>query len=196
MKRRHVLTALAAAGVSTFAGCSGGGGDEADPTATDTATETTTATPETATRTATETSNGEDTSTEEDTPTEGPAPTGTPTATPTETATVTPTGTESEGVTVRIEGFSYNPTRAEVPPGTTVTWVNEGGAPHDVTATTFVGKAADWDLSERLSGGGSTEYTFEEPGVYQYYCTIHGRRAVCGAVLVGDVSLSSSMPCE
>jgi plastocyanin len=194
MKRRHVLTALTAAGVSTFAGCSGGGGDGEDPTATDTATETTT--PETATRTATETSNDGDTSTGEDTPTEGPAPTGTPTATPTETATATPTQTESEGVTVSIEGFSYNPTRAEVSPGTTVTWVNEGGAPHDVTATKFAGKAADWDLSKRLSGGESTEYTFEEPGVYQYYCTIHGRRAVCGAVLVGDVSLSSSMPCE
>jgi plastocyanin len=194
MKRRQVLTALTAAGVSAFAGCSGGGGD-GDTTPTETATETTTRT-DTATETATRTATDEGTPTGDGTETEGPAPTETATATPTETATATPTPTESAGVTVRIEGFSYNPTRVEVSPGTTVTWTNEGGAPHDVTATTFDGSATDWDFSERLSGGASVEYTFEEPGVYQYYCTIHGRRAVCGAVLVGDVSSPPSMPCE
>lgn len=194
MNRRRILTALSAAGAAALAGCSGGGGDgdDGDGTVTDTATATETATP-TDTPTPTPTEAG---TTDDEPSTAGPDPTATATPTPTETATATPTPTESAGLTVRIEGFSYNPTRAEVAPGTTVTWVNEGGAPHDVTATTFDSSATDWDLSERLSGGASTEYTFEEPGIYQYYCTIHGKRAVCGAVLVGDVSLSSSMPCE
>jgi plastocyanin len=198
MKRRQVLASLAAAGTATFAGCSGGGGDggDTDATATEATTETATKAPPPTTDpgTDTEPTTGPDTATEETTASGDDTPTAT--ATPTETATSTPTKTESAGTTVEIEGFAYKPTRAKVEPGTTVTWTNEGGGPHDVTATKFVDDAESWDFAKRLPGGGSVQYTFEEPGIYQYYCRIHGKRAVCGAILVGDVSLSSSMPCE
>jgi plastocyanin len=189
MNRRRILAAVTSACAAALAGCSGGdGGDGGTETGTRTATATPTATP-TATSDPTTGATPSGTTTPADA-------TATATATPTETATATPTPTESAGDTVRIADFAFSPVRAEVTPGTTVTWTNGDGVPHDVTATTFDDTAADWDLSERLSGGASVEYTFEESGVYQYLCTIHGRRSMCGAVLVGDVSSPPSMPCE
>lgn len=194
MNRRRILAALTAAGAATLAGCSGGGGgdgDETEATTTATRSETVTATSEptgtsatTATRTATPTGTGTATGTP------------TPTETTARTGTRTPTETSDGSVTVRVADFSFEPVRATVSAGTTVTWVNDDGVSHDVTATAYDDAAADWEFAERLSGGASTEYTFEDPGVYQYLCTIHGRRSMCGAVLVGDVSLPSSMPCE
>jgi plastocyanin len=185
VKRRRILAAMATVGGSALAGCSGGG-DGATPTAT--ATDTAVPT-ETATRTGTNTP----TPTEADTATATETTTATP-ATPTEPPTETATDSDEFGV--RISNLSFAPVRTAVPPGTTVTWTNGDGVPHDVTATQFSEEGAQWEFSERLSSGARVEYTFEEPGVYQYLCTIHGRRSMCGAVLVGDVSLSSSMPCE
>jgi plastocyanin len=107
----------------------------------------------------------------------------------------TPSATRS-GTVVEMRSTSFDPLRASVEPGTTVEWVNEDGFDHDVTAEQFHDVAADWDFSEALAAGESTTYTFEEAGVYEYYCTIHGEENMCGAVLVGDVSLDQSLPCE
>lgn len=92
---------------------------------------------------------------------------------------------------------TFDPIRLSVEPGTEVTWQNEDSYTHTVDSDQFHEKAADWTKDARMSAnGGQTKHTFDEEGVYEYYCTIHGKEKMCGAVLVGDVSLDESLPCE
>lgn len=104
--------------------------------------------------------------------------------------------TESQAdATVVVENTKFQTLKAEVPTGATVKWVNEDDVSHDVTAAQFHDSAADWSLSQTLSGGQSTTYTFDSEGIYEYYCTIHGQGTMCGAVLVGGATLEESLPC-
>lgn len=99
--------------------------------------------------------------------------------------------------TVEMENTAFVPKRLSVEPGTTVEWVNRDGYAHDVQSAQFHDTAASWDhYSGDLEQGDTTTFTFDSAGVYEYYCTIHGRSTMCGAVLVGDVSLDQSLPCE
>lgn len=128
-----------------------------------------------------------------DTPTATETATATPTATPTETAS----GTVSADETVELQSLAFEPTRVEVDPGTSVGWVNRESTSHDVTSAQFHDAAASWDFSADLPSEGSTAtHTFESEGIYEYECTIHGQDSMCGAVLVGDVSLEDDLPCE
>jgi plastocyanin len=53
--------------------------------------------------------------------------------------------------------------------GTAVTWTNnDGNVAHTTTSDDGV-----WD-SGLLSGGGTFNVTFDQPGVYPYYCQPHG----------------------
>lgn len=204
--RRTILRRTSAAGLlGLLAGCTDGGlGDggygSGDGTTGSTAPDSPTATP-TSTASSQDTSDpmGEETTANESTNT-GPetasdevSTTETPTAERTETPAETQT---AESTTVALSGFAFSPVRTRVEPGTTVRWVNEDGAGHDVTSAQFNDVATSWDFSQRLSGGESVSYTFESPGVYEYYCTIHGRSSMCGVILVGDASLSNDLPCE
>jgi plastocyanin len=54
-----------------------------------------------------------------------------------------------------------------VPAGATVTWENEDSAAHDATA-----RNGDWK-TQRLSDGERDTLTFDSPGDYDYYCSIH-----------------------
>ena len=59
----------------------------------------------------------------------------------------------------------------QVAPGTTVTWSNDGRNEHDVLPV----EGDDWGVEvEGFQPGDSYEHTFNEPGVYPYYCSIHG----------------------
>jgi plastocyanin len=72
------------------------------------------------------------------------------------------------GATVKIGNFSFGPTALTVSPGTTVTWVNGDDTPHTVVAAdtrTFRSKPLDTD--ERFS------FTFNQPGTYAYFCSLH-----------------------
>lgn len=129
----------------------------------------------------------------------GGAQPGTGTETQTETSPSddqTGTAGDQAGTTVEMVDTSFDPVRVSVAPGTAVEWVNRDGFQHDVTATQFHDAAASWNFSETVSGSDSTSYTFDEAGVYEYYCSIHGEGAMCGVVLVGDASLDSALPCE
>lgn len=105
-------------------------------------------------------------------------------------------GSEPSMRTVEMIDTTFDPERVSVEPGTTVRWVNQDSYGHDVTAAKFHDSAADWSFSETLGGGESTTYTFEDAGIYEYYCTIHGESNMCGVVLVGDVTLDQDLPCE
>lgn len=104
--------------------------------------------------------------------------------------------TEPAAATVELVDRAFDPVRASVATGATVRWVNRDGVGHDVTAAAFHDVAADWALSEPLSAGGSVSHRFEEPGVYEYACTVHGRSVMCGAILVGGATLDERLPCE
>ncbi len=69
--------------------------------------------------------------------------------------------------TIEIKGFSFQPDSITVPVGTTVTWVNGDQVSHTVTSND--GK---FD-SAAIENGGEFNFTFSEPGTYNYYCKIH-----------------------
>ncbi|MBW3591173.1 MAG: cupredoxin domain-containing protein [Actinobacteria bacterium] len=61
----------------------------------------------------------------------------------------------------------------EVSAGDTVIWVNEEeSTPHTVTAGSEDDPSGKFD-SGNLDSGDTFEFTFEEPGTYEYYCDIH-----------------------
>lgn len=73
----------------------------------------------------------------------------------------------SSGTQITIQNFTYQPATLQVRIGTTVTWTNQDSVQHSVT---FRNGMKDSGL---LSQGQSFSYTFNTPGTYQYYCSIH-----------------------
>jgi alcohol dehydrogenase (cytochrome c) len=68
---------------------------------------------------------------------------------------------------VNIVDFAFGLATIEVPPGTTVTWTNQGPTAHTATSDNGV-----WD-SGLLQKGQSFSYTFNTPGTYDYFCVPH-----------------------
>jgi plastocyanin len=69
---------------------------------------------------------------------------------------------------VKIDNFTFAPGTITVAKGTTVKWTNHDDIPHTVVSedkSTFKSKALDTD--DKFS------YTFEKPGTYTYFCSIH-----------------------
>lgn len=73
----------------------------------------------------------------------------------------------------------YTPTLARVPVGATVTWINKDAFNHTIT-----GASLAFGSFEEMGLGRTFKARFDTPGVYPYYCTLHG--AMAGAVIVGD----------
>ena len=69
-------------------------------------------------------------------------------------------------------GF-YLPLNLEIPVGTTVTWVNDDSVPHNVQSMDELGSVTDVFNSPPLNTGDRFEVTFEESGVYNYFCSFH-----------------------
>ncbi len=94
--------------------------------------------------------------------------------------------TESaDEVTAHIAGCRFEPTTLHIEPGTTVTWLNKDPVPHSVTGP-FLSLGGD----ELLNQGQSTSVTFDEVGVFPYYCVLHPGMAA--AVVVGDSGESAT----
>jgi plastocyanin len=70
-------------------------------------------------------------------------------------------------VTVDITGNKYAPAELVVAPGTTVEWTNRDDVDHTATADDD-----SWDTGI-LSTGEKGSHTFDAPGRYPYYCTVH-----------------------
>jgi len=88
-----------------------------------------------------------------------------------------------ETVTVPAQGpFVMAPKDVVVTPGSTVTWKPAGGSPHDFASDGCGDSRAgacvfDSGISNLVSGTGarnSYSFKFDNPGVYAYYCRIHG----------------------
>jgi plastocyanin len=74
----------------------------------------------------------------------------------------------SSATEVKIDNFTFAPGTITVPKGTTVNWTNRDDIPHTVVSedkTTFKSKALDTD--DKFS------YTFDKPGTYTYFCSLH-----------------------
>jgi plastocyanin len=83
------------------------------------------------------------------------------------------------------EAMCFQPEVIRVQPGSMVTWQNPAsGIPHAVTGSNL----AFGDYSG-LGTGASVSHTFDEPGVYPYYCYLHP--GMVGTVIVGDVAPSN-----
>jgi plastocyanin len=79
---------------------------------------------------------------------------------------------EGDAVEIVAVDNAFDPDAARVAAGTEVTWVNRGVNDHNV-----VPEDADaaWAIdTEDFGPDDEASFTFEEPGVYRYYCSIHG----------------------
>ena len=82
----------------------------------------------------------------------------------------------ADSTRVVVDSFSFAPTMAAVPAGSTITWTNRDDVPHNIVSTERTFKSPVLDTDEQFS------HTFEAPGTYTYYCSIHPK--MTGQVVV------------
>lgn len=124
---------------------------------------------------------------------------GEPTTTATPTPTPEPTEAEPADAEVQIELFRFGPQKTKIEPGQTVRWVNtQVASEHTVKSAQFTDDATAWDFeSEPFATDESVTYTFEEKGIYTYFCGLHGEEQNCAVVLVGGTSYEAeNLPCN
>jgi len=66
----------------------------------------------------------------------------------------------------------YIPSQIVIEPGKQITWINEDSAFHSVTSG-FYGEPTELFDSGHLDPYQSFSFTFDEIGIYDYYCTLH-----------------------
>ena len=110
--------------------------------------------------------------------------TGDSSTTSTTAATSTTAGgaPKNAGASVLIEdGFKYEPADITVKVNEALTWTNQAAAKHTVTATD--GQPITFK-SPTLSQGDTFVQTFNTPGTYTYFCSIHGESKMKGTITV------------
>jgi plastocyanin len=79
---------------------------------------------------------------------------------------------------VTISNFAFGPAALTIASGTKVTWTNKDEEPHTVLSAdggkTFKSPALDTD--DKFS------FTFDRPGTYKYFCSIHSH--MVGTIIV------------
>ena len=96
-------------------------------------------------------------------------------------------------VGVSIAGKTFNPSQIVVPQGATVTWTvtQAVGEPHTVTSKAENGQAQgalfdsqkdDPNLTKLKDNGATFQFTFKDPGTYDYMCVVHA--GMTGQVVV------------
>jgi 3',5'-cyclic-AMP phosphodiesterase len=80
------------------------------------------------------------------------------------------------GKDVVVDNFSFAPTMARVAAGSTITWTNRDDVPHNIVSTDHKFKSPVLDTDEQFS------HTFNAPGNYKYFCSIHPK--MTGQVIV------------
>ncbi len=92
---------------------------------------------------------------------------------------------------VSMVNSQFSPRNIHIDIGTTVTWTNDDGFGHTIT-----GASDNWEKDTEVSGGGSTTYTFDKPGVYDVYCRFHGSEDLSGMsmkIAVGNITIQSPL---
>ena len=84
----------------------------------------------------------------------------------------------AEPAAVTISNFAFGPALLTVAPGAKVTWLNRDEEPHTVVSAdgglTFKSPALDTD--DKFT------FTFDKPGTYKYFCSIHSH--MVGTIVV------------
>ena len=90
--------------------------------------------------------------------------------------------------------FCFAPAQLTIAAGETVTWSNRSGSEHTVKRCDPAGcgggsggtgtDANFGSATIALRAGGTFNYTFDQPGTYVYYCTIHGYSLMHGTITV------------
>lgn len=110
-------------------------------------------------------------------PTPGAASTSAPQAAPpASSATALP----GSAVTVEAYDNFFRPEKITITAGTKVTWINMGQKDHTAT----FGDLFDGDIR---NPGDTFSFTFDKPGVYQYYCVPHSESDTEG--MVGTITV-------
>jgi plastocyanin len=66
-----------------------------------------------------------------------------------------------------VKSYRFDPKVIEIAAGDTVTWTNEDNFTHTVQV--------DGQEDHKVGKGESVEITFDEPGTYDYVCTLHSQ---------------------
>jgi plastocyanin len=81
-----------------------------------------------------------------------------------------------ESMEVKIDNFTFGPAELTVKAGTTITWTNRDDIPHTVVSSDKAFKSKVLDTDEKFSS------TFQSPGSFSYFCSIHPK--MTGKVIV------------
>ena len=74
-----------------------------------------------------------------------------------------------------VKSYRFDPRTIEIDAGDTVTWTNDDNFTHTVQV--------DGQEDHEVEPGESVGITFDDPGTYDYVCTLH-RRDMDGTVIV------------
>ena len=85
-------------------------------------------------------------------------------------------GAQAQELQVTIDNFTFAPAELKVKVGDTVTWTNRDDIPHTVVSDDKIFKSKVLDTDEKFS------YTFDKPGSYPYFCSVHPK--MTGKVVV------------
>jgi plastocyanin len=77
---------------------------------------------------------------------------------------------------VTIDNFSFGPMELTIPAGTQVTWINKDDVPHVVMSVDKKFKSKALDTDDKYS------FTFQSPGTYEYFCSVHPK--MTGKIIV------------
>jgi plastocyanin len=73
------------------------------------------------------------------------------------------------GAAVVVDNFNFAPSTTTVQAGETVTWTNHDDVPHNIVSTEQRFKSPVLDTDGQFS------HTFDAPGSYRYFCSLHPR---------------------
>ena len=68
---------------------------------------------------------------------------------------------------VVVKNFSFSPATLHIRAGTTVTWKNTDEEPHTVVSDSGTFR------SSALDEGDNFQVTFDRPGTYRFFCSVH-----------------------
>ena len=110
-----------------------------------------------------------------------------------------------ETTEVTLKASQFEPRNIHVDQGATVEWKNNQSFTHVLVPNGVRypnGDTGDWRLREsgdmgvEVGGNSSLEYTFEESGVYDLFCNIHGNPDMSGMsmrIAVGDAEMQKPL---
>ncbi|MFN8035265.1 MAG: plastocyanin/azurin family copper-binding protein [Acidimicrobiia bacterium] len=106
------------------------------------------------------------------------------------------TGGHYPTVDVQAKDNSFDPQNIRISVGVTVKWTNKGRIPHNIKAADSkqdFGKKFGVDTAS-FAPAKTYSFTFNAPGTYSYYCTLHGapNAGMFGNVIVGNVKAGGS----